>query len=67
MGLKDSLAFLSEFNEIHRNPKFRSKTELIDLADMTDIQPNYSKDRRHSLNITVGTVSPIYKDYLKCI
>ncbi|CAD5224330.1 unnamed protein product [Bursaphelenchus okinawaensis] len=58
MGFKDAIVSLvGDFVEIRRNPEFRSRTELSASPDEADeiraIRRN--QDRRHSLNITVGT------------
>ncbi|KAI1711441.1 hypothetical protein Ddc_12887 [Ditylenchus destructor] len=53
MGFKDSMiAMMGDFVEGKRNPEFRSRT---DIATPDASMPTFRRDRRHSLNITVGT------------
>ena len=68
MGIKDSLvSMMGEFVELRRNPEFRSKTDLAvdhrrQKSDEEEpSRPSFaSNNRRHSLQITCGTVSPYY-------
>uniref|UniRef100_A0A7E4V5D8 Sterile alpha and TIR motif-containing protein 1 n=1 Tax=Panagrellus redivivus TaxID=6233 RepID=A0A7E4V5D8_PANRE len=59
MGLKDSLiGLMGDFVQLNRNPEFRSKNELNAAGTSGGPPANYRKDRRHSLNITVGAQGP---------
>lgn len=58
MGFKDSiLSIMTDFVEQKRNPEFRSKSDLSTKSEV-DYPPGFQpRVRRHSLNITCGTVS----------
>lgn len=57
MGIKDSLiTMMGDFVELKRNPEFRSKTDVTAAGTSGGLPPGFKPGRRHSLNITVGTV-----------
>jgi hypothetical protein len=59
MKWRDSLAMLGEFVELRRNPEFHSRTSLSSSPPLptttTTAHGPPSRQRRHSVNITVGT------------
>ncbi|CAD5232249.1 unnamed protein product [Bursaphelenchus xylophilus] len=60
MGFKDAIVSLvGDFVELRRNPEFRSRNELATTpVDENDDSQLFRRNRRHSLNITVGTSGP---------
>ncbi|KAI6213803.1 hypothetical protein M3Y94_00194800 [Aphelenchoides besseyi] len=60
MGFKDALiSMMSDFVEQKRNPEFRSKTDISSKGTKSgeiDYPAGFNRVRRHSLNITVGTL-----------
>jgi len=59
MGLKDSLlGMMGDFVQMNKNPEFRSKTEISKAGTSDNLNVPNLKQRRHSLNITVGAQGP---------
>ncbi|KAI6218667.1 hypothetical protein M3Y99_01695200 [Aphelenchoides fujianensis] len=62
MGFKDAfISMVGDFVQANKNPEFRSKSDLSTASGTksNDANPRpFSRVRRHSLNITVGTDSP---------
>jgi hypothetical protein len=58
MGFKESLlAMMGDFVEQKRNPDFRSKSDISTKSDADYPVGFQPRVRRHSLQITTGTVS----------
>lgn len=58
MGFKESiLALVGDFVDQRRNPEFKSRSDLSSAGSFEKLDRPISRNRRHSLSITVGTVS----------